>query len=375
MRTIQMVDLVSQYSEIKEEVLEATGKIMAEASFINGSAVKQFVQNLSAYYDGAYVIPCANGTDALQIAMMALDLKPGDEIIVPVFTYVATAEVIALLGLTPVFVDVDPNTFNIDSKSVEAALTERTRAIVPVHLFGQCADMEPLINLASKHDLYIIEDTAQAISSRYRFSNGRKALAGTMGTIGTTSFFPSKNLGCFGDGGAIFTCNADLAEKMRKIANHGQTNLYYHDLVGVNSRLDTLQAAILDIKLKHLDRYNSSRQKAAERYDSALAGISWLEIPYRATNSTHVFHQYTLKLQKGIREKLIAYLEENGVPSKVYYPLPLHKQGAYSVANQSNSSFPVAEDLCEQVLSLPMHSELTEEQIDYIAHLLQKYSL
>jgi len=373
MYTIQMVDLVSQFNEIKEEVLEATETIMSEASFINGSAVKRFTQNLSDYYEGVDVVPCANGTDALQIAMMALDLKPGDEVIVPVFTYVATAEVIALLGLKPVFVDVDPKTFNISVKEVEAAISPNTKAIVPVHLFGQCADMEPLIALANRHDLYIIEDTAQAISARYTFSNGQRSLAGAMGTVGTTSFFPSKNLGCFGDGGAIFTRNADLASKMQKIANHGQTRLYYHDLIGVNSRLDTLQAAILDIKLKHLDRYNASRQKAAEQYDTLLSGIPWLQVPYRSSNSTHVFHQYTLTLEPGIRDRLTTYLSDVGVPTKVYYPVPLHKQGAYSVANELSKSFPVAEDLCERVLSLPMHSELPQEQIDYIAGLIQKF--
>lgn len=361
-----MVDLASQMAPLREEIRKAIDEILDSTAFIQGPAVKAFCEELSVYAGGVHVIPCANGTDALQIAMMGLGLKPGDEVMVPVFTYVATAEVIALLGLKPVFVDVDERTFNIDVKSLASKLTSKTRAIVPVHLFGQCADMEPLLAFAQEHNLYVIEDNAQAIGAEYTFSDGRKMQAGTMGHVGTTSFFPSKNLGCYGDGGAIFTRNAELADRLRKIANHGQTRLYHHGMVGVNSRLDSIQAAVLRIKLKHLDEYAQARNRAAEIYDAAFSQIEGLEIPYRSSNSTHVFHQYTLKTSGGNRDKIQAYMESNGVPCKVYYPIPLHLQEAYCTELAGPGDFPVSEKLCESVFSLPMHTELDDEQLEYI---------
>ena len=313
-----------------------------------------------------HVIPCGNGTDALQIAMMALNLSAGDEVIVPAFTYVATAEVIGLLGLKPVLVDVDPDTFNIDTKLIQEAITDKTRLIVPVHLFGQCADMETIMNIAQKHNLYVIEDTAQAIGANYTFSDGSEKKAGTIGHIGTTSFFPSKNLGCYGDGGAIFTNNDELASSIRMISNHGQAKQYYHEVIGVNSRLDSIQAAILNVKLPYLGAFNHARQFVAKRYDEAYKDIKFLQTPFREPNSTHVFHQYTLKIKNGKRDELKKYLADNGIPSMIYYPLPLNHQKAYQSISSPIGNLTVSESLCNQVLSLPVHTEFEEEQIDYI---------
>ena len=329
MRELKMVDLASQYETIKTEVDQAISEVITNTSFINGPAVKNFQKDLESYLDVEHVIPCANGTDALQIAMMALELQPGDEVITASFTYVATAEVIALLKLVPVLVDVDPNTFMINVDQVKAAIGPKTKAIVPVHLFGQSAPMHDLMQIAKEHNLYVIEDTAQAIGSEYTFPDGTKMKSGTIGHIGATSFFPSKNLGCFGDGGAIFTRDENLAKKIRMIANHGQSIQYYHDEIGVNSRLDSIQAAILGVKLKNLDKYSSARQSAADFYDQAFAGIPELQTPARVSNSAHVFHQYTLRLKGLSRDLLVTNLREKGLPVMVYYPVPLHEQKAY----------------------------------------------
>lgn len=361
-----MVDLVTQYERLKTDIDQAIQQVIEQATFINGPDVKTFQSDLEKYLNVPYTIPCANGTDALQIAMMGLGLKSGDEVITASFTYVATAEVIALLGLTPVLVDVYPNTFTLDLDAVEKAITPRTKAIVPVHLFGQCADMEPLLALAQKHQLYVIEDTAQAIGSLYTFSDGRQMQAGTMGTVGTTSFFPSKNLGCYGDGGAMMTRDEALAKKLRMICNHGQSQQYYHDVVGVNSRLDTLQAAILKVKLKQLDDFAARRQALAAEYDQAFSGIAGITTPYRNQQSTHVFHQYTLKLEGIDRAELKAHLESKGIPSMIYYPVALHMQKAYQSPQYQSGMFPVTEKLVTQVLSLPMHTEMTTEQKDLI---------
>jgi dTDP-4-amino-4,6-dideoxygalactose transaminase len=368
-----MVDLVTQYNKIKTEVDAAVLNVIEQAAFINGPEVKSFQAELEAYLGVKHVIPCANGTDALQVAMMALDLKPGDEVIVPTFTYVATAEVIALLQLTPVLVDVHPETFMIDPSAVEAAITPKTKAIVPVHLFGQCADMNALLAIAKKHNVYIVEDTAQAIGADYTLTDGRIYKAGTMGTIGATSFFPSKNLGCFGDGGAIFTNDDALAAKMRMVVNHGQSKQYYHDSIGINSRLDSIQAAILRIKLRYLDGYNTARQRAAAIYDEAFSKHAMLSVPARAENSTHVFHQYTLKLTSGDRNGLKAHMDAKGIPCMIYYPVALHMQSAYASDRYAKGAFPVTEDLCEQVFSLPMHSELTTEQQQVIINSVLEY--
>lgn len=361
-----MVDLRSQYKNIENEVNEAIMNVVRNASFINGPDVKAFAAELASFLQVKHVIPCANGTDALQIAMMALGLEPGDEVITPTFTYAATCEVIALLNLTPVFVDCDPDTFNIDVEKIEAAISPRTKAIVPVHLYGQCADMEQIMNLAQKHHLFVIEDTAQAIGAQYQFKNGTSQFAGTIGDIGATSFFPSKNLGCYGDGGALFTNNDELALKMSQIANHGQTRLYYHDIVGVNSRLDTIQAAILRVKLKKLNDYAAARNHAADFYDQAFQGLPHVKIPGRAKNSTHVFHQYTLTLNNIDRDEFSAELEIAGVPNKVYYPIPQHLQKAYNLKNYQEGDLPVSESLSKKVISLPMHTELDEEQLSFI---------
>ncbi|HEX4888714.1 MAG TPA: DegT/DnrJ/EryC1/StrS family aminotransferase [Luteibaculaceae bacterium] len=366
MQNLQMVDLQGQYRKIQKEIDEAVLGVVRSTAYINGPEVKSFQQELEAYLGVSHVIPCANGTDALQIAMMALGLQPGDEVITANFTYVATAEVIALLRLKPVLVDVDPNTFTIDPKAVEAAITSRTKAIVPVHLYGQCADMEAIGAIAERHGLFVIEDTAQAIGANYTFSDGRVKKAGTMGTIGCTSFFPSKNLGCYGDGGALYTDREDLAHKVRQIANHGQSKQYYHDEVGVNSRLDSIQAAILRIKLRHLDTYNSHRAWAASAYTQQLSEVVNLITPALYDRSTHVFHQYTLRVTNGRRDELKAYLAERGIPAMIYYPVPLHLQKAYVDERYGSSAFPVTQELCEQVISLPMHSELTQEIIDHI---------
>jgi len=373
MEPIRMVDLVTQYNKIKTEVDQAVLNVIAQAAFINGPEVKSFQAELEAYLGVKHVIPCANGTDALQVAMMALGLKPGDEVIVPTFTYVATAEVIALLQLTPVLVDVHPETFMIDPAAVEASITSKTKAIVPVHLFGQCANMDELLAIANKHKLHIVEDTAQAIGADYKFADGSKKKAGTIGTIGATSFFPSKNLGCFGDGGAIFTNDDALAAKMRMIVNHGQSKQYYHDSIGINSRLDSIQAAVLRIKLRYLDSYNTARQRAAAIYDEAFSKHAALSIPARAKNSTHVFHQYTLKLTNGDRNGLKAHMDAKGIPCMIYYPVALHMQSAYASDRYGKGAFPVTEDLCEQVFSLPMHSELTTEQQEIIINSVLEY--
>jgi dTDP-4-amino-4,6-dideoxygalactose transaminase len=367
MKPIQMVDLKGQYEKIKTEIDEAVLEVLNSTAYINGPAVKNFQANLENYLDVKHVIPCANGTDALQIALMALGLEPGDEVIVPSFTYVATAEVIGLLRLKPVMVEVDENTFNITAEIIENAITPKTKAVVPVHLFGQTCDMETIMDVAKRHNIFVVEDNAQAIGSDYTFSDGTTKKAGTIGDIGTTSFYPAKNLGCFGDGGAIFTNNDELAENLRMVANHGQSQTYYHDVIGVNSRLDSIQAAILDTKLKYLDSYAAARNKVADFYDEAFAEIEGLQIPSREKNSTHVFHQYTLRVKNGKRDELKDYLAANGVPANIYYPLPLNEQKAFAEFVPENLSLPITEMLCREVLSLPVHSEMNEELLNRIA--------
>ncbi len=366
MEKIQMVDLKGQYLRIKEEIDSEIRKVLDTTAFINGPKVGEFAGNLAGYTGAEYVIPCANGTDALQIALMALGLKPGDEIIVPAFTYVATAEVIGLLGLTPVMVDVDYHTFNITAGNIEKAVTPKTRAVVPVHLFGQSCDMEPILDLAKKHNLYVIEDNAQAIGAVYTFSDGRKMQTGTMGDIGCTSFFPSKNLGCYGDGGALMTGNKDLAGKLKMIANHGQKIKYHHSVIGCNSRLDTIQAAVLDVKLKYLDEYSGARYKAAEYYTEKLKDIPGIITPSEAENTTHVYHQYTLKIKDGKRDELKKYLEREGIPAMIYYPLPLQEQEAFMNIAREGESLEVSKELAGSVLSLPVHTEMRENVQDYI---------
>ena len=361
-----MVDLKSQYDKIQKEIDEVVLNVIRSSAYINGPEVKSFQAELEQYLNVKHVIPCGNGTDALQIAMMALGLKPGDEVITASFTYVATAEVIALLGLTPVLVDVYPDTFDIDVEAVEKAITPKTKAIVPVHLFGQCANMEKILQVAKKHNLYVIEDVAQAIGAEYTFSDGTVKKAGTMGDIGCTSFFPSKNLGCYGDGGAMYTNNEELAKKMRMIANHGQSVQYVHDSIGVNSRLDSIQAAILRIKLRRLDAYAAARNKAAQYYDNAFANHPKIKTPARAKNTTHVFHQYTLQLNGVNRNELREFLASKDIPAMIYYPIPLHMQKAYTDPRYKEGDFPVTEKLCACVISLPMHTELEEEQLKYI---------
>ena len=374
MKDIQMVDLRSQYEKIREEVNAGIQEVIDTTAFIKGGKVIDFQHELEAYLNVKHVIPVGNGTDALQIALMALGLKPGDEVITPTFTFIATAEVVALLGLTPVVVDVDPDTFNISVGAIRNAITPRTKAIVPVHLFGQNADMEAILNLAQEHKLFVVEDACQSIGSVYTFSDGRKLKSGCMGDIGCTSFFPSKNLGCFGDGGALFTNNDTLAAKIRSIANHGMVVRYHHDIVGVNSRLDSIQAAVLQVKLKHLDEYNAARQAVADYYDRAFAATDKLIIPGRSAHSTHVFHQYTLKLKDINRAELQKYLADKGIPAMVYYPVPLHLQKAYQDDRYKVGDFPVAEKLCDCVLSLPMHTELTEEQLAYITRTVLEFT-
>jgi UDP-2-acetamido-2-deoxy-ribo-hexuluronate aminotransferase len=367
MKNIQMVDLKGQYSKIKNEVDAAMQSVIESCAFINGPEVKSFQTELENYLQVKHVIPCANGTDALQMAMMALDLQPGDEVITSSFTFVATAEVIALLQLVPVVVDVDPDTFNVDIASIEKAITPKTKAIVPVHLFGQCANMEKIMALAEKHQLFVIEDACQSIGADYIFNNGSTAKSGTIGHLAATSFFPSKNLGCFGDGGAVFTNDDALAGKLRMIANHGMKVRYYHDSIGVNSRLDSLQAAVLRIKLKNLDVYNQSRRTAADFYDKAFSNVPQLKTPIRASYSTHVFHQYTLVTNNIDRFALQEFLQSKGIPSMVYYPVPLHLQKAYENERYKEGDFPVTENLCRSVISLPMHTELDNEQLDFIS--------
>jgi dTDP-4-amino-4,6-dideoxygalactose transaminase len=366
-RKIPMVDLKGQYERIKTEVDAGIQEVLDTTAFINGPAVKSFQSELENYLGVKHVIPCANGTDALQIAMMALGLKPGDEVITASFTYVATAEVIGLLGLTPVLVDVNPDTFDIDTEAIERNITSKTKAIVPVHRFGQCADMNKIMAIAKKHNLFVIEDVAQAIGADYTLSDGKKVKAGCIGTVGCTSFFPSKNLGCYGDGGAMYTNDDVLAAKLRMIAHHGQSVQYKHDVVGVNSRLDTIQAAILRVKLRHLDEYATARNRVADHYDRAFAGHAKVSTPARNPDSTHVFHQYTLKLNGVDRAKLKEQLAERGIASMIYYPIPLHMQKAFANPRFREGDFPVTEKLCSIVLSLPMHTEMDEETMEYIS--------
>jgi UDP-2-acetamido-2-deoxy-ribo-hexuluronate aminotransferase len=370
---IEMVDLKGQYQKIKTEIDQAMINCVESAEFINGKLVAEFSDNLAKFVGAKHVIPCANGTDALQIALMALNLKPGDEVIVPAFTYVATAEVIALLNLVPVMVDVMPDDFSINLEQVKQSITPKTKAIVPVHLFGQCAGMEELLLIAKENNIYVVEDTAQAIGAEYTFKDGSIQQAGTMGDVGTTSFFPSKNLGCYGDGGAIFTNNDELATRLKMMANHGQSKKYQHDVIGVNSRLDTLQAAILNIKLKHLNEYCAARNSAADYYDHELKNIDGLITPVRVSNSTHVFHQYTMKIKDGKRDALKNYLQEKGIPSMVYYPFPLHFQKAYQSNRFPKGSLPISEKLCEEVLSLPIHTEMTVEMQNFIINTIKEF--
>jgi len=364
---------MGQYNKIQEEIDREVIETIRSSAYINGPKVKSFVKNLENYLDVKHVIPCANGTDALQIALMALELNPGDEVIVPAFTYVATAEVIALLGLTPIMVDVDPDTYNITADILQKAISPKTKAVVPVHLFGQSSDMEALMKVARENNIFVVEDNAQAIGSDYSYSDGRKQKAGTIGDIGTTSFFPAKNLGCFGDGGAIFTNNDELAEKLAIIANHGQTSRYYHGKIGVNSRLDSIQAAILDVKLKYLDDYAKARNEAADHYDEAFKNVDAIQTPARDPRSTHVFHQYTMKIQNGKREELRSYLEENNIPHNVYYPVPLYEQEAFSHLKGAVEFLPVTDLLCKEVLSLPIHTEMNKEILNHISDTVKAF--
>lgn len=362
---IQMVDLKSQYLKIKNEIDSGIQEVIDTCGFINGAPVKQFARDLETYLDVNHVIPCGNGTDALQVALMALDLKPGDEVITTPFTFVATAEVIALLQLKPVFVDIDPDNFNMDAKAIEEVITENTKCIIPVHLFGQGCDMEAIMNVASKHSLYVIEDNAQAIGSQFTYSDGKIQSYGTIGHIGTTSFYPAKNLGCYGDGGAVFTNDEKLAERIKLMCNHGMDRRYYYESIGCNSRMDSIQGVVLKAKLKHLDSYASARNAAADFYDNFFKDNEFIKTPSRSDFSTHVFHQYTLKIE-GDRNALQAALKEKGIPSMIYYPVPLHVQNAYAHAGYKKGDFPITEKICEEVLSLPMHSEMEESQLNYI---------
>jgi len=367
MQQIKMVDLGGQHAKIASELNAAVQNVMDTTAFIKGPDVKLFEEELAAYVGAKHVIGCANGTDALQLALMALELPAGSEVITTDFTFVATAEVVRLLGLTAVLVDVDPDTFNIDIQKLEKAITSKTKVIIPVHLFGQCADMESIMAIAEKHKLYVIEDTAQAIGTEYTFSNGTKQKSGTIGHIGCTSFFPSKNLGAAGDGGAVFTNDNTLAKKISSIANHGQGDQYFYDYIGINSRLDTLQAAILRVKLRHLNEYNAARQKAAASYDAAFSENKNLQIPKRNPSSTHTFHQYTLKVFNGKRHELMAYLTEKNIPCKVYYPMPIHASQPYiDSCKYDLKELQNTMQISEEVISLPMHTELSEDQLSYI---------
>ena len=366
MRKIQMVDLNRQYEKIKPSIDEAIHAVLDSAQFIGGPQVQAFAKDLATFQGVGEVLPCANGTDALQIALMALGLQPGDEVITPSFTYIATTEVIALLGLTPVFVEVNPQTFCIDATAIEAVITPRTKAIVPVHLYGQAADMNAIMEIASKHQLFVVEDNAQAIGADYHLADGRKVKTGSIGHIGCTSFFPSKNLGCYGDGGALMTNDPALAERIKMIANHGQKQKYVHETVGCNSRLDTIQAAILLLKLRHLDSYIDARRTVAEAYDAAFASVAGVRIPFRSADSRHVFHQYTLILENADRTAFQAHLQEAGIPSMIYYPIPAHKQQMFAAFNLQNLSLPQTEWLCDRVISLPIHTEMDDEQLQYI---------
>lgn len=368
-----MVDLVSQYQKIKPQVDKAVEEVMNTAAFIGGPAVAQFQKGLEAYLGVNHVIPCANGTDALQIAMMALDLKPGDEVITPSFTYIATTEVIALLGLVPVFVDVDPKTFCMDPSKIEAVITPKTKVIVPVHLYGQAADMDAIMEIANKHKLFVIEDNAQAIGSDYHSATGKVSKVGTIGHIGCTSFFPSKNLGCFGDGGAMCTNDPELAVRLKMISNHGQKQKYHHEIIGCNSRLDTMQAAILNVKLEHLDTYIDARREAADFYDRVLGASDKIQVPFRDTKSKHVFHQYTVQLNGVDRDGLQKYLSENGIPSMIYYPQPAHKQPMFDMFNLGELDLPVTEALTKKVISFPIHTEMDNEQLTFICEHILNY--
>jgi UDP-2-acetamido-2-deoxy-ribo-hexuluronate aminotransferase len=366
MRDIQMVDLKAQYIKIGTEVDTAIKSVLESTSFIKGPDVRLFEEELQEYMGVKHVISCANGTDALQLALMALQLKPGDEVITTNFTFIATVEVVSLLGLKLVIVDPEPGTFNISVEAVRKAIGPKTKAIVPVHLFGQCSEMEKLMMLASEYNLFIIEDAAQATGTDYFFSNGSSKKAGTIGQIGTTSFFPSKNLGCYGDGGALYTNDDDLANKLRSIANHGMKVRYHYDDIGINSRLDTIQAAILRVKLKHLSQFNASRQHIADQYDEAFSGCQSITVPERVSYSSHIFHQYTIKIRNGRRDELKKFLDSKNIPSMIYYPGPLHMQKAYKYLGYKERDFPVTSSLCNEVLSLPMHPDLELEQLDYI---------
>ncbi|MDR3246100.1 MAG: DegT/DnrJ/EryC1/StrS family aminotransferase [Prevotellaceae bacterium] len=368
---IQMVDLRGQYRKIQKEIDEAIFNVIHNANFINGFEVENFQKALEKYTEIKHVIPCANGTDALQISLMASGLKPGDEVIVPAFTYIASAEVIGLLNLTPVMVDVDYESFNVTAKNIEKGLSDKTKAIIPVHLFGQSCDMEPIIDFAAQHNLFVIEDNAQAIGACYMYSDGSKKQTGTMGNIGCTSFFPSKNLSCFGDGGAMMTNDDELAKKLKMIANHGQATKYYHEILGCNSRLDTLQAAVLNVKLKYLNEYSTARYLAAQRYYNLLKDVEEIILPIEKTYSTHVYHQYTIKTQA--RNKLQTFLKEKGIPSMVYYPLPMYKQNAFKQICKQGEDLVVAEKLSQTVLSLPIHTELTEEEQVYITDQIKTF--
>ena len=373
MLPIQMVDLKQQYQHIKEDIDKGIHAVLDSSAYINGKPVQEFASKLAVYLGSKHVIPCANGTDALQIAMMALGLQPGDEVITPSFTYVATTEVIALLRLTPVFVEVDKKTFCIDPDAIRKAITPKTKAIVPVHLYGQAADMETIMQIAAEHNLYVIEDNAQAIGSDVQFSNGEKKKTGTIGTVGTTSFFPSKNLGCYGDGGAIFTDDDALAQKLQMIANHGQSRRYYHDMVGCNSRLDTIQAAVLNVKLAKLDEYIEARRKVAYYYDDAFATHPKLTTPFRSSFTKHVFHQYTLLVEGADRNGLQQYLADAGIPSMIYYPVPAHRQQMFAAFGGSAFQLPVTDWLTERVISLPIHTEMDNEQLAYITSKVAEY--
>ena len=366
MREIQMVDLKTQYEKIGTEIDNAIKSVLQSTAFIKGPDVKLFEEEMQAYMGVKHVISCANGTDALRIAMMVLDLNPGDEVITTDFTFVATAEAAALLGLKIVFVDPDPGTYNISVNAIKKAITRKTRLIVPVHLFGQCADMESIMDLARTHNLYVIEDAAQATGAEYYFKNGVSARAGTIGHIGTTSFFPSKNLGCCGDGGALYTNDDEYAVKLRSIANHGMKIRYSYSDIGVNSRLDTIQAAILRVKLKYLTRFNEARKSVADLYDEAFSGCHYIITPQRVSYSSHIFHQYTVKIKNGKRDELKSYLESRQIPAMIYYPGPLHMQEAYRPLGYKADDFPVTSSLCSEVLSFPMHPEMEQEQLNYI---------
>lgn len=368
-----MVDLTTQYKKIKEEIDSEMEKVLLSGQYINGKIVSDFCDEFGKFIGTSYVIPCANGTDAIQIALMALDLKEGDEVILPAFTYAAAIEAVALLKLTPVLIDVDPKTFNMDLEKIQDVISAQTRVILPVHLFGQSCDMEPILKIADKYDLFVIEDNAQSLGTEYIFPNGEKKKTGTIGTIGTHSFFPTKNLGCYGDGGAITTSDEELYSRMKMIALHGQSGKYIHERIGCNSRLDTLQAAALKVKLNRLDEYLQARLKAAEFYYDNLSDLPFLELPEYAPNSQHTFNQFTLKVKNGERDELQEYLKENEIPTVIYYPKPIHTQEAYKYLVRKSSSLAASEQLCKEVLSLPMHTELEEEQLQYICEKLKNY--